>query len=458
MGIFDWFYNGVANALASRLIGSSGTSIAKTRDYVRGKQKKQLKVRDGQFDDNITLNFVGLITDRIVSQVIGNGFELDFEGDTETESEQWIKALLDANHQEILFHRCVKSAAEAGTGYVVLHPEGITGADRETYPRIVWQEPAFVTINTAPEDFEQVTGYTIKYKVVIDGKEVQRRREITKAAALEGTDEPDAITWLITDFEMRNDSNVWTQVSQTPWPYYFPPLLHWQNLPSLDKAEGEPDITDDMLATQDRVNFVASNASKIIRFYAHPQRYSKMLGDPTKVNAGPDEMLNFQTPEGGLFQLEQMGDLAGVMGYLRLLRQAMFDRARVIDIDSMQDKIGSLTNFGLKVLYQDNINLINTHRELLGDAIEELVQRLLILGGKEVIPCKVVWPDWMPVNEVEEISAVVQDINAGLLSKQTAAGMRGYDWEQEQERLTDEKTGEGDIGTTILNAFNQTGQ
>ena len=455
MGILDWLYNGVAGALASRLIGSAGSGIAKTRDYVRGKQSKQLKVRENQFDDNIVLNFVGLIADRIVSQTVGRGFELDFEGKTETESEKWIKSLLDANHQETLFHRGAKFAVEAGTGFMFLQPDGMTGNDSESYPRLTLLEPAFVTINTEPEDFEQITGYTIQYKLIRNGKEVARKREITKVDAIQGADEPDKISWLISDFEMTGGSNVWTPVGQVDWPHYFPPVLHWQNLPSLDKAEGEPDITDDLLATQDRVNFVASNASKIIRFYAHPQRFSRLLGMDSKVKLAPDEMPNFTDSNGGLFQLEPMGDMAGILSYLRLLRQAMFDRARVIDIDSMQDKVGSLTNFGLKVLYQDNINLINTHRELLGDAIEELVQRLLILGGKEVVPCKVVWPDWMPVNETEEIAAVVQDINAGLLSKQTAASIRGYNWDNEQERIADEKASEGDIGTTILNAFNQ---
>ncbi|MHB8962008.1 MAG: phage portal protein [Saccharofermentanales bacterium] len=455
MGILDWLYNGVAGALASRLIGTAGSGIAKTRDYVRGKQSKQLKVRENQFDDNIVLNFVGLIADRIVSQTVGRGFELDFEGDKETDSEKWIKSLLDANHQEVLFHRAAKFAVEAGTGFMFLQPGGVTGNDSALYPRLTLLEPAFVTIHTEPEDFEQITGYTIQYKLTRNGKEVARKREITKVAAIQGADEPDKISWLISDFEMTGGSNVWTPVGQVDWPHYFPPVLHWQNLPSLDKAEGEPDITDDLLATQDRVNFVASNASKIIRFYAHPQRFSRLLGMDSKVKLAPDEMPNFTDSNGGLFQLEPMGDMAGILSYLRLLRQAMFDRARVIDIDSMQDKVGSLTNFGLKVLYQDNINLINTHRELLGDAIEELVQRLLILGGKEVVPCKVVWPDWMPVNETEEIAAVVQDINAGLLSKQTAAGMRGYDWETEQERLAAEKTAAGNIGASILEAFNQ---
>lgn len=455
MGILDWLYNGVAGALASRLIGSAGSGIAKTRDYVRGKQTKQLKVREGQFDDNIVLNFVGLIADRIVSQTVGRGFEIDFEGDQETESEKWIKSLLDANHQEILFHRGAKFAVEAGTGFMFLQPDGVTGNDGESYPRLTLLEPAFVTIHAEPEDYEQITSYTIQYKIVIDGKEVARKREINRIASLIGDGEPDRITWEIVDYINRTGSAEWLEIGRQDWGHYFPPVLHWQNLPSLDKVEGEPDITDDLLAAQDRVNFVASNASKIIRFYAHPQRFSRLLGMDSKVKLAPDEMPNFTDASGGLFQLEPMGDMAGVLSYLKMLRQAMFDRARVVDIDSMQDKLGALTNFGLKVLYQDNINLINTHRELLGDAIEELVQRLLVLGGKEVIPCKVVWPDWMPVNEAEEVAAIVQDINAGLLSKQTAAGVRGYDWENEQKRIAEEKAGEGDIGTTILNAFNQ---
>src|SRR3972149_3882964 len=120
MGIFDSFANMIADSLASRLLDDKGKALATARNYAAGIQPSQLKVRDGQFNDNITLNFVGLITDRVVSQVIGNGVELDFEGDTETESEKFIKAALDANQQEILLHRSVKSGVLAGTGFLFM--------------------------------------------------------------------------------------------------------------------------------------------------------------------------------------------------------------------------------------------------------------------------------------------------------------------------------------------------
>ena len=461
MGIFDSFANKIANSLADRLLDDKGKALTTARNYAAGIQPDQLKVREGQFNDNIVLNFVGLITDRIVSQVIGNGVELDFEGDTETESEKFIKAALDANQQEILFHRSVKSGVLAGTGFLFMQEGSVFGKDGKEYPRLTLWDSAFVTIETLPEDFEVVTSYTLKYKFIdVAGKESARKRVVkpTSFEVDEAGNERGGDTWEIVDYILNPATGKWDEDDRILWPFNFAPVLHWQNLPSLDKPEGVPDITNDLLAAQDRINFVASNASKIIRFYAHPQRFSRMYGNENKVRLAPDEMPNFGDPNGGLFQLETMGDMAGVLAYMKLLRQSMFDRARVIDIDSMQDKVGALTNFGLRVLYQDNINLIATHRELFGNMLEELVRRLLIIAGKEEVDCDVVWPDWMPVNEVEEVASLQADMATGLLSKQTAAKKRGYDWEQEQERLADEQTGQLDIGTAILNSFNQGGQ
>lgn len=455
MGLFDGIINKLTDGIAARLLDDKNKASATVRNYRMGIQPSQLKVRAGQFDDNITLNFIALIANRIVSQVIGEGIEFDFEGDTETESEKFVKAALKANHEEILFHRATLSGVESGTPYLFIQPGGITGEDGNVYPRLTLLESAFVTMQHPPEDFELITSYTIQYKFINDkGKEAARKRIISRLATPADENGVNVVTWEIVDL-LQNDAGKWEIVDRQSWPYYFPPILHWQNLPSLDKAEGEPDITQDLLNQQDRINFVASNASKIIRFYAHPQRYSKLFGQVNKVTLGPDEMPNFNDANGGMFQLEPLGDMAGIMAYLKMLRQAMFDRARVIDIDSMQDKLGALTNFGLRVLYQDNISLINTHRELMGDALEELVLRLLLIAGMEVVPCKVVWPDWMPVNEQEEITAITADMAGGLVSKQTAASIRGYDWEKEQERLAAEKTAAGNIGANILEAFNQ---
>ena len=54
------------------------------RLYREGVQRKPLKVKIDQANDNITLNFTGLIVDRGISMLVGGGVDFDFgmaEGD-----------------------------------------------------------------------------------------------------------------------------------------------------------------------------------------------------------------------------------------------------------------------------------------------------------------------------------------------------------------------------------------
>lgn len=453
MGLFDGVLNSIADRVASRIIGDAGKPIALARDYRQGAQKRQLLVKPNQFDDNIVLNFAGLIANRVVSQTIGQGVELDFEGDdkTETEQEKWVKACLDANKQEILFHRAVLSATEAGTGYFDLSG-GSVFANGIEYPRITLLDPAFVTMESLPEDFEVVIKYTVQYKFTdFDGKERARKREVIKNV--------DGAGWEIVD-SIASDAwgARWEVVDRTPWKFDFAPIIHWQNLPTIDSTYGEPDINADLIRLQDRVNFVASNLSKIIRLYAHPMRYAVGFQTADKLDVGPDQLIKLTGADSDIRQLEQLGDLAGSMEYLRMLRQAMFDRARVVDIDSMQDKLGALTNFGLKVLYQDNLNLIATKRELFGDAIEELVIRLQVIGNiADPLPADCVWPDFLPENDAEISAAYQSDLNMGVVSKETISGLRGYDWEQEQERISNDAAQTDNVGAAILRNFENGG-
>ena len=453
MGLFDGVLNSIADRVASRIIGDAGKPIALARDYRQGAQKRQLLVKPNQFDDNIVLNFAGLIANRVTSQMIGGGVTLDFGGDDKTEDarETWVKACLDANKQEILFHRAALAATEAGTGYFDLSG-GVVIADGKEYPRITLLDPAFVTMESLPEDFEMVVKYTIQYKFVdADGKEKARKREVIKRVDADGWDIVDSIS-------MDAWGSRWIEVDRTPWKFNFAPIIHWQNLPTIDSAYGEPDINADLIRLQDRVNFVASNLSKIIRLYAHPMRYAVGFQTADKLDVGPDQLIKLTGADSDIRQLEQLGDLAGSMEYLRMLRQAMFDRARVVDIDSMQDKLGALTNFGLKVLYQDNLNLIATKRELFGDAIEELVICLQVIGNiADPLPAVCVWPDFLPENDAEISAAYQSDLNMGVVSKETISGLRGYDWEQEQERISNDAAQTDNIGAAILRNFENGG-
>jgi hypothetical protein len=120
--------------------------------------------------------------------------------------------------------------------------------------------------------------------------------------------------------------------------------------------------------------------------------------------------------------------------------------------------LGALTNFGLRVLFYDSIAKLNTKQELYGEALQELNHRLLVVGEKSPTDGgAVVWPDTLPENETEEVQGLQFDLGAGIVSKQTAARDRGYDWEVEQERMDEERAGEGSLGELFLRQFEQGG-
>ncbi len=138
------------------------------------------------------------------------------------------------------------------------------------------------------------------------------------------------------------------------------------------------------------------------------------------------------------------------------LRQALFDVSRTVDISSMVDKAGQLTNFGLRVLYKDELDKLYTKRELYGDALTEINHRLLVMSGfsgKDANGGVVIWPEPLPVSETDQALALKTDKELGIASLETIAAKRGYDWAKEQARIANDKQGETNIGAELLKAF-----
>jgi hypothetical protein len=467
MGILDWAFNKIADGLAARLVSVTAQNEAgiKARSYRMGHQKRQLKVAPTQFDDNISLNFTGLISNRIVSSVLGEGIEFRIDGDENEAAQEWLDMFWDANHKEILLHRGVMSASECGTGYILINPKeaGVAGEDGTIYPRLILVDPLFVTIDTLPEDWEIVVRYNIEYKFTgVDGKEHARRRVIEN--------DPETGRWEVVDYESAQvTGNRWVEVNRMTWAYTWPPIIHWQSNPSTDSQYGEPDISGSFEALQDRVNFVASNVSKIIRLYAHPQTIAQdlelpLLIDPNTgkqtsvVDIGPDKMLRVNSSgekAGSVYNLAQLNDLTSSLNYLTMLRQSLFDTTRVVDVHGIEYQ--NITNFGLSVLYQDQIAMTGIKRELLGDALEEINRRVLEMNGMPGIKTEVIWPETVPVNMTEKATYYQTLAAMQVVDKQTIAEELGLNWETIQERMDEEKKGEDNLGELLLRSFNRGG-
>lgn len=466
MSIIDTLRTGLANWLFPADVSPARRAqldkLAQLSNYISGRQRRQLTVKPLQADDNLILNFCGLVVDRSVSMLFGKPIRFDLPGDDGSPQAEYIDSTWAANKQGILLHRVGYLASVYGTGFVKILPESITRGGA-AYARLVPVHPAWVEIVPSPEDADEVQKYVIYYRFVQDGREYARRETtlriyahaLNEAGQVYQTKETES--WTVTS-ELQMPNGAWVQESVTEWPYTFAPIVHWQNLPNGESCYGKSDI-EDVIESQDRLNFLMSNISKIVRYHAHPKTWARGMGASQRASWGADEMVILNSEHGQVSNLEMQSDLSSSRAFALDVRQALFDITRTVDMTSIADKIGSLTNFGLRVLYMDALNKNATKQLLYGDALTEINRRLLILNGAgdDADGGAVIWPETLPVNEIEQTQALTADANLGLVSRQTAAGERGYDWDTEQERLAGEQASGDNVGAAILRAFSQGG-
>ncbi len=481
MSIFDGLKNRVRNWLDLDDYSVSVTEyrdrVERMREYRKGKQAIQIKKRTNQPDDNLVVNFCGLIVDRSVSLLFGDGIEIDLGDNEETTDEEgnkvsetsnrqaYIDEVLDANKQEIFFHKIGVLGAESGDCYVKIQPDML---EDETLPRLIALDPELVDLESDPQDFEHILAYNIRYDLMENvggqAKKVKywertqhkgatvfdEKGRVIKEGAVDENGQAviDPTAWEVITF--RKVATAWEVYGDiVDWPYSFPPICHWQNLPSPISCHGEADLSEDVITLQDAFNFVASNEKKIIRLHAHPKTIGTGF-NAKDLDTAPDKMIILPSPEAKVYNVEMQSDLAETNAFMLMLRQALFDITRTVDISSMADKLGALTNFGLHVLYADALFKLGTKRELYGDGIQDLVSRLLQLKKMDPDPGNIVWPDMLPVNETEVMATLRQEMELGLVSKQTAAKERGRDLETEQALIDEEKNKAGGNEEEIL--------
>lgn len=412
-------------------------------NYYTGAHRAQLVTRLGQADDNVALNFTGLIVNRAVTMLMGKGVHMTMPDDR---TQELVYTAWDASSGDILLHKLAQHGAVYGTCYVKIIPEGATYKGQTTF-RLIALDPYLMEIQTDPEDIDTVRRYVMRFVTEMNGKETARREIVEENEAGTG--------WVILNqYSNHGTGGQWHDLYEpVDWPWPFPPIVHWQNLPMAGALYGKADIGD-VIALQDRVNFVASNISKIVRYHAHPKTWGKGIGTKSNQSWGADEMLMFSGDNAAIANLEMQSDLASSREFMLTLRQAMFDVSQTVDMSSMADKVGSLTNFGLRVLFMDALAKLNTKQELYGEAIEEINRRMCLISGYGDDGGEVEWDDPLPVNEAETAAADLFELQNGLVSKETVATRRGNNWQQEVERMGQEQAMGDSVGAAILRAFN----
>lgn len=406
------------------------------RNYYNGDHRPQLKTKEGQ-DDNTTKNFIGLAVDRSVSRLWKGGIQFNLP-ENATEQQEYIDKIWDLNKKEIILFQYGLHGAVYGTPYFKICPNEMLDPYTDMpYPRLIALDPEIVRIKPNPEDASDVAAYVIEYVVKTTNEagnvEAVAHREITRRAhagdtykSEEGDIEMASDTWVIEEWEQSAVyGNQWTLISSTLWNYTFPPILHQKNLPSLRNCYGDSDI-DDVVNVQDRHNFVVSNTAKIVKFFANPITFifgiSAKAMKENKLDSPVGALYAIPDPNAKAMNLEMSSDLSSSRNLSQDLRQSIFDIAREVDMTTVSDKLGALTNFALRVLYTDALDKNDTKRQLYGDALKELNRRLLVLNnwtGEASDPGKITWGEAMIINVLEELEVDEKAMSMKIIDKET---------------------------------------
>jgi hypothetical protein len=372
-----------------------------------------------------------------VSFLFGQDLRFELDEVAETEAEQWLAACWRANRKMTTLQKLALNGAIAGQAFIKIVPS-------QPYPRLVVLDPATVAVTWDPDDLEQVVRYRIQYPAIDPqtGKPITVRQLIVR----------DGPAWQITDQRSPADSPVWQTVSETAWPYPWPPIVDCQNLPCPNEYWGISDLEDDLLQLNASINFVFSNLARIIRFHAHPKTWGRGFS-ANQLNVAVDETIVLPSPDASLQNLEMTSDLASSIQLLQRLREALHEIARVPEVATGRlERAGALSGVALQILYQPLIEKTETKRRTYGDLLVELNRRLLALGDYGDDQHTIIhWPALIPGDPESEAKTLLLWQQLGA-SQDTILQKLGLDPDLERQKRA---VTSASLGEQLLTAFDR---
>jgi hypothetical protein len=413
--------------------------------YYFGDHPKPLKIDMGQLDHNVILNLSGMVVDKKVAFLLPDELkislptdELNAENDaitdeatdpTEAELNQW----LDDNDFPQFLVNMALSGMVTGHTFIKYYFE----SDQLYFALL---DPSFVTVFWHRGMKMTPAWYRMQWK---DG-DTNYRQDIVPSwmfTPQEG-DDLEASAWIIIDYEEQKGS-AWKEIARDVWRYDFPPIVDWPNAHTPFKYYGPSELRHCDL--NDAVNFLASNNNKIIYFHASPRVVGKNVKwqrDPTtgeQIPYRPEDIIEIAGDNAEMYILDPNADLAASMNLLEKFQNMFFTQAKVVDLATIKDKLGQITNFGVKMIFADMLADLRQKRQLYGTGLQWLMAYGMAIMGKSIPLPTINWPDPLPKN-LTEIAQVAQiEKNIGTASTETLSTELGHDWAVESERLASDQ-------------------
>jgi len=415
--------------------------------YYDGDHDHQLMKQKDNRDDNVVLNEVGVLVNKITSFLIGDGIDFrilasefgatpsklsDDDGspnpsmsdetnnivtvssDEDTEQEEKLSddeisviEIMRANRDLImLFNLAIIGSVEGQCTVRIAPPEDEPEdpdmdyrMENQKLPKIRPIKGEHFSAFWDPFDMEQVKWYRLQH---IEGG-YGKRIDYVKGKPLDelGTVwDHTAPVW--TEVEYMADSThsmvsdgplsapilksmKWQLVENTlkEWPYPWSPIVTWQNLPDPNSFYGKSDIKV-AISLNDNINFLMSNALRIVKHYGSPR--TVLIGataDDVDQEIGGLISIPKAKDKVNVFNLEMHGDLGTALTLYDVLRFSLWQSGGMVDPRAVKDTVGHLSNFGLRVMFLDGVKTTDKKHLLYEEGLKKVIGRGMMLMGRK---------------------------------------------------------------------------
>lgn len=392
--------------------------------YYSGEHKRALKQRTLNGtpgpDGNVTINLSRRVVNKGAAFLFGEPLGWDVKGANTGPAKETLNAIWRSDEWKMAF---LNELAINGGVYGDIYVQVVPATTPLSMPRIINLDPCIVVPHYSADDIDEVYEYELRWRA--QGT-LKRTRYVWA---------DDGLSWDIVSEILANGK--WVADPHVPpevWEYSWCPIIHGKNLPNPNNFFGTSDLEDADL--NDAINGTVSNLNRIVRIFAHPVIWGKMFSkgdlDVSKVSLATDK-------DAHLSALELARDVSGAQGFADFLSTEFSEVTQVPGNDPETLRAGAQSGFALRVLFHELVQKTGVKRALYGRVIAEASQRALELAGKgadNVISLS--WRSPLPTDMHEQTESDRFDIDNGLVSRQTLAARRGYDWEQEKARLSEE--------------------
>jgi hypothetical protein len=439
------------NALADKERLERQRLIEDNWRWYDGDHPDTLKVESGEKNDNLKFNLTGRSADKGVEFIqVPKRYELPGNPDFDTVSadQEALNELYSLYQDQ--FDEQVLDGWVGGHVFWKLFFDG-------DMPAMALIDPRYLTVFWEQNRGSRARALWYRMRWTVGEKEYMQDIVPRWLTVVDKAEEGELSGWLILDYEQIKGSNRWELTDSDPWDYDFPPMVEVRNKRRPHKYYGVPQITKSVTALNYGINFVASNTGRIIKFHAHPRTIGVGV-DPASVNTTSIDGF-FTIPEGAeVKNLEMQSDLQSSMEFQKKLETELFASVRVVDTAAIKDKLGAVTNFGLRQIYNDQVEMSEDKRKSYGEGMGEALRRMLVMAGYAVEKAPVaVWGEMLPTNRLELLQAAQIEKNLGTTSDETLAQEIGRDYDAEQQKLADEKTSAGAALTDVLSRAGERG-